>query len=167
MILKFNDGEEFDTSGDFRVEERSDGFYVVGEGSLIPVRSFKEGMDMVHDRTPEKVSMSDGDLDCLLSTAFEGGSNYWYWVDFGAKRDESSGLFYINRKPILSNKKIASEENEDLVSKPLTKGVCIDSLTKMKKDYPKNYHSILDGSYDADDADIFLQICLLDEVRYG
>jgi len=28
--LKFNDGEEFDLSGPFRVEERYDGWYVVG-----------------------------------------------------------------------------------------------------------------------------------------
>mgnify|MGYP007057173189 CR=1 FL=1 len=37
-ILKFNDGEEFDTSGELRIEKRSDGIYVVGQGRLIPVR---------------------------------------------------------------------------------------------------------------------------------
>jgi hypothetical protein len=37
--LRFSDGEEFDTSGPLRKEERSDGWYVIGEGHLIPVRS--------------------------------------------------------------------------------------------------------------------------------
>lgn len=37
MILKFNDGTEFDTSGGLRAEERPDGWYVLGQGMLIPV----------------------------------------------------------------------------------------------------------------------------------
>jgi hypothetical protein len=35
--LKFNDGMEFDTSGRLRAEERQDGWYVLGQGMLIPV----------------------------------------------------------------------------------------------------------------------------------
>jgi CRISPR/Cas system CMR-associated protein Cmr3 (group 5 of RAMP superfamily) len=35
--LRFNDGVKFDTSGDLRMESRSDGVYVVGKGMLIPV----------------------------------------------------------------------------------------------------------------------------------
>ena len=42
--LKFNDGEEFDLSGSLRVEERYDGWYVVGENRLIPVRDEAEGL---------------------------------------------------------------------------------------------------------------------------
>ena len=43
-ILKFNDGEEFDLSGPLRVEERYDGWYVVGENRLVPIRSEAEGL---------------------------------------------------------------------------------------------------------------------------
>jgi len=43
-ILKFTDGEEFDLSGPFRLEERYDGWYVVGENRLIPVASEAEGI---------------------------------------------------------------------------------------------------------------------------
>ena len=42
-ILKFSDGEEFDLSGPLRLEERYDGWYVVGENRLIPVDSEAEG----------------------------------------------------------------------------------------------------------------------------
>lgn len=37
MKLLFSDGMKFDTSGPLRIEYRSDGMYVVGEGKLMPV----------------------------------------------------------------------------------------------------------------------------------
>jgi hypothetical protein len=42
--LKFTDGEVFDLSGPLRLEERFDGWYVVGNNKLIPVRSEAEGI---------------------------------------------------------------------------------------------------------------------------
>ena len=47
--LRFSDGEEFDTSGPIRKEERYDGWYVIGDGKLIPVRDEEEA-----DRLLEK-----------------------------------------------------------------------------------------------------------------
>ena len=41
-ILRFSDGEEFDTSGPLRKEKRRDGWYVIGAGRLIPVASEEE-----------------------------------------------------------------------------------------------------------------------------
>ena len=41
-ILRFSDGEEFDTSGPIRKEKRSDGWYVLGGGVLIPVKNREE-----------------------------------------------------------------------------------------------------------------------------
>ncbi len=41
--LRFSDGMEFDLSGELRVEHRSDGWYVVGRGMLIPVADREEG----------------------------------------------------------------------------------------------------------------------------
>jgi hypothetical protein len=45
--LSFSDGIEIDTSGELRLLELYDGWYVVGEGLLIPVDSEEEGRDMV------------------------------------------------------------------------------------------------------------------------
>jgi len=45
--LKFSDGEEFDLSGPLRVEERSDGWYVLGNNKMIPVLSKSEGEYMI------------------------------------------------------------------------------------------------------------------------
>lgn len=36
--LRFDDGIEIDTSGELRLLELYDGWYVVGEGRLIPVK---------------------------------------------------------------------------------------------------------------------------------
>ena len=40
--LRFTDGEEFDLSGPIRKEERYDGWYVIGENRLIPVKDEEE-----------------------------------------------------------------------------------------------------------------------------
>lgn len=45
--LKFKDGMEFDTSGKLRIEHRPDGFYVVGNGFLIPVKDQDEGQKLI------------------------------------------------------------------------------------------------------------------------
>ena len=42
-ILKFSDGEEFDTSVELQLTLRKDGWYVIGNGLLIPVRDLDEG----------------------------------------------------------------------------------------------------------------------------
>jgi hypothetical protein len=42
-MLRFSDGMEFDTSGPARVEQREDGYYVVGRNMLIPVDSDFDG----------------------------------------------------------------------------------------------------------------------------
>jgi hypothetical protein len=45
--LRFSDGMSFDTSGKLRPERRSDGWYVVGKGMLLPVASHAEAQDLI------------------------------------------------------------------------------------------------------------------------
>jgi hypothetical protein len=47
--LKFNDGVEFNTSGEHRIERRYDGLYVVGNGLLAAVDSYDEGYKLIDD----------------------------------------------------------------------------------------------------------------------
>lgn len=47
-ILKFSDGIEIDTSGELRLLELYDGWYVVGEGRLIPVKDREEGEQLLN-----------------------------------------------------------------------------------------------------------------------
>jgi len=45
--LKFSDGMEFDLSGPLRVELRSDGYYVLGQGMMMAVDTFDEGQEYI------------------------------------------------------------------------------------------------------------------------
>ncbi len=47
-ILKFSDGIEIDTSGELRLLELYDGWYVVGKGRLIPVKDEEEGEQLLN-----------------------------------------------------------------------------------------------------------------------
>jgi hypothetical protein len=50
--IQFTDGVVFDTDGPYRVEERHDGFYVVGCGMLLPVDSREEAEKTIEDLSP-------------------------------------------------------------------------------------------------------------------
>jgi len=56
MTLHFSDGVSINTSGPLRILLLDDGFYVVGEGRLIPVDNEEEAnkiiKDMKANRTP-------------------------------------------------------------------------------------------------------------------
>ena len=47
MSLTFNDGMTFDTTGPLRLTKRSDGWYIVGEGTLMPVADPEEGRKFI------------------------------------------------------------------------------------------------------------------------
>ena len=47
--MKFSDGMEFDTSCQYRLTYRSDGWYVVGRGLLLPVKDPDEGTKVISE----------------------------------------------------------------------------------------------------------------------
>lgn len=53
-MIEFSDGMKFDTSGEYRIESRADGLYVVGKGMLCPVNSQDEAEAMIRDLKGEK-----------------------------------------------------------------------------------------------------------------
>lgn len=53
-VLKFSDGEEIDTAGPLRADKRRDGWYVVGEGKLIPVKNYAEAMETIKNLKRKK-----------------------------------------------------------------------------------------------------------------
>ena len=52
--LKFSDGETFNLSGELRVELRSDGYYVLGQGMMMAVNTFEEGQKVIVDKNSGK-----------------------------------------------------------------------------------------------------------------
>ena len=69
-MLRFNDGVSVDTSGRLRVIHMKDGYYVTGEGYLIPVDSRAEGEQTIAEMKAEtkRANHVDGydrdDLGC-------------------------------------------------------------------------------------------------------
>ena len=43
----------------------------------------------------------------------------------------------------------------------------LEAITIIKRDYPDVWENILDEQYDANDADIFLQLCVMGDVVFG
>jgi hypothetical protein len=57
--LTFTDGESFDLSGPLRLEERYDGWYVLGNNRMIPVASQDEGRRLIDDELAKVYSIID------------------------------------------------------------------------------------------------------------
>ncbi len=49
-ILKFSDGMKFNLSGPLRAVKRQDGWYVVGQNMLIPVRDQNEANQIIKEK---------------------------------------------------------------------------------------------------------------------
>lgn len=127
------------------------------------------------------------DIINLFVDALEGGSNYWYEIrhlpkevrykakEMGESVSEAIGEYILNGGYVQFYD--AEEDNDDdgyeenFSDKGLLGTVDMDSIleaiTIMKKDYPHVWENILDGQYDANDADVFLQLCVMGEVVFG
>jgi hypothetical protein len=55
--LTFTDGESFDLSGPLRLEERYDGWYVLGNNKMIPVSSQDAGRRLIDDQMAEAINI--------------------------------------------------------------------------------------------------------------
>jgi hypothetical protein len=62
MTLRFSDGLEFDTSGPFRKRKEHDGWYVAGEGMLLPMASEEEADMYIKERSNELDRSRECDL---------------------------------------------------------------------------------------------------------
>lgn len=47
--IKFSDGAQFETSGEYRVERRNGGYFVVGHSLLCPVTDKADGERLIAD----------------------------------------------------------------------------------------------------------------------
>mgnify|MGYP001193621006 CR=1 FL=1 len=56
--MHFNDGMSFDLKGPLRIERRSDGYYVVGEGILCPVDGVEDGEALIEQIKNNKLKKS-------------------------------------------------------------------------------------------------------------
>ena len=57
--LTFTDGQTFDLSGPLRLEERYDGWYVLGNNRMVPVASQDAGRRLIDDELAKVYSIID------------------------------------------------------------------------------------------------------------
>jgi hypothetical protein len=113
----------------------------------------------------------------LIVTALEGGSNYWYMIDL----DNSVGIKLYSKDPrpnsikiadALYNNKESSVVVLDTEDEEETLGtLTYQSVRKCLESFPKDHQwaldNVLNGDYDANDADVVFQVLVMGDVVYG
>ncbi len=61
MKLKYTEGIEIDTDGPFRILNLRDGWYLAGEGLLIPLKNEQEGLDYLEQIAKVMGSLSNSE----------------------------------------------------------------------------------------------------------
>ena len=145
--------------------------------------------------TSETFEVVDGyftislDLLCnILCTAFEGGSNYWYFItDYREPSDPSmiptsngivdwaepsyvaccwgdGAVIIVDKEEYYNN----DRSTKGLTTYELTEEKIVKGLELFARQFKKRWVRICEEEdYDGEDADLFLQLCLFEEVVYG
>jgi len=112
----------------------------------------------------------------LISTAFEGGSNYWASVVFAmapTKYTFRCELFASDEKPHPFYDNPLNEGGYVMIKPDGHKAakLNLESIEKglelLAEKFPNRFVAICDEDYDAEDADVFLQLAILNEVVFG
>ena len=94
--LKFSDGEIFDLSGDLRVELRSDGYYVLGQGMMMAVDTLEQGQKIIADKNSGKKILFEKRHPNSCKCAVSG------WVSYDWNKPETRptkyGKYFVHRK---------------------------------------------------------------------
>lgn len=112
---------------------------------------------------------TDKMLSDILATAFEGGVGYWCCIeDYRITHSLCTSDPKYCWVPLYQGNSIQLCDAEDDDEKwELTRDDIELALTKIALERPQTYKRLLNEEYDADDADVFLQIAAIGEVTYG
>ena len=103
-------------------------------------------------------------LSDLLVTAFEGGSNHW--ID--SVEILTEGLDYADPETYPGNYLISvTPLDYDEPCRDINPATTADAWSRLRRDYPKIAARISDETYDADDADAFLQMICFEDIIFG
>jgi hypothetical protein len=127
------------------------------------------------------------DIINLFVDALEGGSNYWYHIrhlpnevsykakEMGQSVSETIGEYILKGGYIQFYDAEEEYDEDDYTETHSDNGLLgtvdmdsiLEAITIIKRDYPDVWENILDEQYDANDADIFLQLCVMGDVVFG
>lgn len=133
------------------------------------------------------LAVADKRLRDILCNAFEGGSNYWYFIedtvcppgttleDFfegGSRQDPENYFHYAELLPLeeggaliirtLENDEINGHKSRRLDRDTIAKGCAV-----MAEKYARHWSNFVTEHDDAETGDVFLQCCLFGEIVFG
>jgi len=112
-------------------------------------------------------------IDQLLTTAFEGGSNYWYHTKAtnipkppGFTRNEEIYYTFLDKIYQGSSMEIYDIETEDFLGT-----LSMDNIRRgvklLAEEHPLHFSAWTSGDWDAETADVFFQLVVMGELVFG
>ena len=101
----------------------------------------------------------------LIVSAFEGGSNYWYY-DLRPDTKRTTIRFWHAELPFRKGRAVYLKDSEGDEHK-LDLAAIQRGLNIMSEKYPRHMSDLVAENYDRDTADVLLQCAVLCEVIYG
>jgi hypothetical protein len=121
------------------------------------------------------VQITKTQVQDLLTSALEGGSNYWYMLE--TPDDHDTKVPYWERVftvgLLISNGKDTPKGTKPEGNDPGYKEVLVNTariqtaLQLMQSKYPRHFVALVNDQGDAETGDVFLQLCVFGEVIYG
>ena len=130
-------------------------------------------------KVPFEVKITSEMLDNILTTAFEGGSNYWanydyvneveIYEDYNALdlTDFYSWEIVIYQYGEINFQQYDLDTQEQLELSVLDRNSLFKGAEIMAKDYPRHFEDWINGDWDSITADVYLQCCLFGDIIYG
>ena len=113
------------------------------------------------------LDISKEDISSMLTSALEGGSNYWYNI---IKVKNPNKCEYYSDIP-LNGGSIYFEHDDGSghkqCNKPLDEELIAKGLIIMSKKFSRHFSDLIEDNADAETGDVFLQCCLFGDVPYG
>lgn len=106
----------------------------------------------------------------LLITALEGGSNYWCDLPYQIEKQDSENTMDAIIRILNNGESLKVYDIEDETN--LLGEISLENIDRgesaMQEKYPSHFgDSLLDGRWDADTADVWLQSVVMGELVFG
>ena len=112
-------------------------------------------------------------IDDQIVTALEGGSNYWYYIkEKNVKtpdnfvRNENIHYEFLDKIYQGSTMEVCDKEDGAKLGE-LNLTTIQSGLEKMQHEYKNHFADLIDETGDATTADVFFQLCIMNEITFG
>ena len=136
-------------------------------------RKDKEKTEIAQVKTTRKITQQE--LEDMLTTAFEGGSNYWILKIRTTKTNKEIPEQEFLAEDIASGRvleiAVYDNEEEDDDGKPkkylVTRKKMIEAFQLMADKQPRHFQDFADDNSDAITGDVWFQLAVFGDVIYG